>query len=125
MSNKDFLTFKDWMKNQFTHNELADLCNHGAVNGFGGLIYYHETTALYEQYRDDIWAMLEEDREEFGMQTCSELIASFNGAKDVASDEQYKNLLVWYLAERIAFEITQGEYLDEDEESNELEDANE
>ena len=109
------LTFKKWMLNQFTHNELADLCNHGAQNGFSGLIYYPETTALYNQYRDDIWDMLEEDRIQLGYQTCLELIASFNGAKNVGSENQYKNLLVWYAAERIAFEITQGEYSSDDE----------
>ena len=110
-----FSTFKGWMLNQFTHNELADLCNYGAQGGFPGLIYYSETTALYDQYRDDIWEMLEEDRDQCGYQSCSELIASFNGAKNVGSDEQYKNLLVWYTAERIAFDITQGEYLSDDE----------
>lgn len=111
-------TFHDWMRRQFNHNELADLSNYGAVCGFGGLIYYHETAALYNQYHEEIWEMLEEDRQSFGMNTCSEVIASFNGAKDVVSDEQYKNLLVWYAAERIAYELTQGEYLYEDCESN-------
>src|SRR3990167_9795302 len=108
MSDNNFLTFKDWMKNQFDYDELLNLCEHGAQGGFSGLIYYSETNALYNEYRNDIWDMLERDREDFGMQTCAELIASFNGAKDVASDEQYKNLLVWYAAERIAFELTQG-----------------
>jgi len=117
MSNFELLTFKDWMKNQFDHDELVSLCEHGAQGGFSGLIYYFETNALYDQYRDDIWDMLEEDRESFGMKTCAELIASFNGAKDVASDQQYKNLLVWYAAERIAFELTQSRRgFDEDDE---------
>jgi len=113
------------MKNQFSHNELADLSNYGAVNGYGGLIYYHETTALYNRYHDEIWDMLEEDRQSFGMKNCSDVIASFNGADDVASDEQYKNLLVWYAAERIAYEITQGEYLDEDDEDDDSDDSDE
>jgi len=30
--------FKDWMMRQYTHNELADICNHGCQNGFHGLI---------------------------------------------------------------------------------------
>ena len=115
MSDNNFLTFKDWMKNQFDYDELLNLCEHGAQGGFSGLIYYSETNALYNEYRNDIWDMLERDREDFGMQTCAELIASFNGAKDVASDEQYKNLLVWYAAERIAFELTQSRCFDEDE----------
>ena len=113
-----FSTFKEWMLNQFTLNELADLCNYGAQGGFSGLIYYSETTALYDQYQDDIWEMLEEDRVQYGYQSCSELIASFNGAKDVSSDYQYKNLLVWYATEKIAFNITQGEYLSDNDEAD-------
>jgi len=124
MTNNSCETFCGWMKHQFTHNELADLCNYGAQGGFHGLIYYSETTALYDQYHDDIWEMLEEDRESFGMQTCPELIASFNGAKEVGSDMQLKNLLVWYAAERIANNITQGEYLCEDE-GDDLDDSDE
>ena len=114
------LTFKDWMTDQFEHDELVDLCNHGAQGGFSGLIYYHETTALYDQYHQNIWDMIWRDREVFDMRTCLELLASFSGAKDVRSDVQFKNLLVWYAAEQIAFELTQGECLEEDEKSNEL-----
>jgi hypothetical protein len=125
MTINHFSAFKEWMLTQFEHNEFADLCNHGAQNGFSGLTYYSETTVLYNQYHDDIWNMLEEDREAFGMDTCSELIASFHGAKDVGSEEQHKNLLIWYAAERIAFEITQGEYLDEDGEDDGSDDTDE
>jgi hypothetical protein len=106
-------TFEIWLRNQYTHNELADIANYGAQAGFNCLIYYDETSKLYDHYSDDIWEMIEEDREDFGMQTCSELITSFNGAKDVASDAQFKNLLVWYAAERIAFRLTEGEYISE------------
>lgn len=116
MSTNKPVTFKDWMKSEFTHNELADLCYHSAQGGFHGLIYYSETSALYEQYAEDIWGLLEEDRESMGLQTCLELIASFNGAEAVASDEQFKNLLVWYAAEKIAFELTEGAYLSEEDE---------
>ena len=103
-------TFEQWLRNQYTHNTLADITNHGAQSGFTGLIYYDETGSLYDHYSDEIWQMIEDDREDFDMKTCLELITSFNGAQDVASDAQFKNLLVWYAAERIAFKITEGEY---------------
>ena len=105
----EFKTFKEWMLNQFTHNELADLCRCGAQGGFSGLIYYHETTALYERYHRDIWHMLNQDAEDYGFRSPHELIATFRGMEDVYSDEQYKNLLVWYAAERIAREVTENE----------------
>lgn len=103
-------TFEQWLRNQYIHDELADIANHGAQSGFTGLIYYDETSDLYDHYSDEIWQMIEKDREDFGMKTCLELITSFNGAKDVANDAQFKNLLVWYAAERIAFKLTEGEY---------------
>lgn len=110
----EFKTFKEWMLHQFEHNELADLCNHGAQGGFSGLIYYHETTALYNQYHEDIWEMLYDDAESLGIH-CLELVATFGGARDVHSDAQYKNLLIWYAAEKIADEVTQGEYQSDDD----------
>lgn len=115
MSNTQDPTFQEWMLEQYTHNQLADLSNHGAQGGFSGMIYYTETTALYDKYCDDIWEMLEEDRESYGNSNCLELVASFNGANYVSNDEQLKNLLVWYAAERIAYEATQGEYVEDDD----------
>ncbi len=109
-----YQTFKDWIQAKFSRTELADLCNYGAQAGWSGLIYYSETTALYEQYHTDIWELLREDCDGQGHKSIPELIASFGGA-GVQTDEQFKNLLVWYAAEKIAFEITQGEYSDDDD----------
>jgi hypothetical protein len=113
-----FSTFKDWLLQEYTHNELADLCNQGAKNGFHGLIYYSETTALYNRYHEEIWDYLNMDRDDLGFSSCCELIASFTAASSVGSDTQFKNMLVWYSAEKIAFDITQGEYIDETEEND-------
>ncbi len=114
MDKKALSTFKEWLLHQFTEDELSDICNHGAQNSFGGLIYYTETTALYDRYCNDIWDMLYEDCNQFGLTSCLELISSFNGAKEVNTEEQFKNLLVWYATERVVFEITQA-HLDEKE----------
>ena len=96
-------TLKDWFKENLS-DSAKDLAQYGASSGFSGIIYYKETTALYNEYTEEIWDMLEEDRESIGHKTILELIASFNGAKDVGSDEQLKNLLVWYACERLAQE---------------------
>ena len=34
----NFSTFKEWLLHQFTHDELVDICRHGAQNGFCGII---------------------------------------------------------------------------------------
>jgi len=106
-------TFKEWMTEGFSHNELADMVNHGVSGGFGGLIYYSETTQLYQQYKEEIWDMLYLDAESFG-ETILQMIANFSGAKNVGSSDQLENLLVWYAAEKIAYDLTEGEYREED-----------
>lgn len=94
-------TFKEWMTEQFSREELIDMVNHGVSNGFSGLIYYSETTALYHKYKDEIWDMLYDDAESYG-ETILGFIAQFSGAKNVGGVDQFENLLVWYAAEKIA-----------------------
>ncbi len=99
-------SFREWMLSKFEIRELKDIATHGANAGWGGLVYYHETVALYEQYRDEIWEMLLEDTESMGHDNPYALMATFGGAKDVGDYTQHANLLVWYAAERVAREIT-------------------
>ena len=81
---------------------IADLARGGADAGWHGLTYYHDTTALYNAFHDEIWDALYEDAEEMGAAHPLALVAGFGGASNVGSDAQFKNLLVWYMAERIA-----------------------
>ena len=37
----------------YEHNELADLANHGAQGGFGDFIYYNQTVKYFEQFKDE------------------------------------------------------------------------
>ena len=94
-------TFKAWVKKQYSPSELRDLVKQGAVGGFSGMVYYSETAKLYERYSDDLWEMLLEDAETIGV-TPLALMSGFNGAAQVETDAQFKNLLVWYGAERVA-----------------------
>ena len=99
-------TFENWMLDQFDNDTLSDLARHGAQNGFSGLIYYSETTALYRKYKDDIWEMLYDDAESHGV-TILEMISGFGEAKNVANADQLENLLVWYAAEKVAWQTTE------------------
>ena len=101
-------TFKDWLEEQFERDELQDIAQHGASAGWSGLIYYRETSELYERFEEDLWKMLNEDADAHGCKGPLELIATFGGAAAVASDATFKNLIVWYAAERVAFEVTGG-----------------
>lgn len=99
-------SFEGWFRRNFTKDEMRDMVEHGANVGFHSITYYSDTVSLYDRFVDDIWEMLWSDAEQYG-QTILEFIASFNGAKDVGGDEQFKNLLVWYACEKLAYQITE------------------
>ena len=47
---------------------LQDLTQHGAISGMvSGLIYYSETTQFFNEHRDEIVAMLDELKEDTGL----------------------------------------------------------
>ncbi len=112
MSNNQFPTFREWMINRFAYEELADISHHGVDGGWDGLTYYNDTADLYNRYHDEFWEMLFDDCKANGFNSIFELIASFYGA-DVTSDKEFKNLLVWYSAEKVATELTETESMDD------------
>lgn len=100
-------TFEAELRELFDNepDTMRDLATHGAAGGFPGLTYYTDTVALHDKHEDEIWDALNEDAEDQGV-TIPALIASFGGAENVGSMTQLKNLLTWYMAERIAHRIT-------------------
>ena len=74
------------------------------------MTYYRDTVALYDKFNHEIWDALYEDTESFGAPNVVALISTFGGADSVASDETFKNLLVWYMAERTARALLGGEW---------------
>lgn len=81
---------------------MRDIASHGADAGFPGITYYRDTVALYERHHDEIWDMLAADADDMGEPHALALVATFGGARNVGSQDQLANLLVWYAAERIA-----------------------
>lgn len=99
------MNIKQYMLEQYELTELQDIAKHGCSGGVGGFIYYNETCAFHDEHEAEIWDMLEEDREDSGEINILDLIGSFNGAKNVGSMTQLKNMLCWYAVERTANEI--------------------
>ena len=90
----------------YQQDYITDVLKHGCQSGVvSSLIYYNDTSDFYNKYSDDIYNLLYADMQDFGYQSIPEMIASLNGAKDVGSDEQYKNLLAWYGYERTMRDI--------------------
>ena len=95
-------TIKEWVleevKDETLH--LEDVVKYGCVNGsVSSLIYYSDTVKFYDEFEDEIWDMLHEDTENFGNDNILQTIGQFNGAKNVGSLDQFKNLLAWYAVE--------------------------
>lgn len=97
-------TFKDWLLENLKE-QLKDIATYGCEGGFSGLTMYSETSELYDTYEKEIWKMLSEDAESIGEGNILSFITSLNGSKNVDDEVTFKNLLVWYAAERIANEI--------------------
>lgn len=93
----------------FEKEDIRTLAKHGASGGVSGLIYYSETSKLYDMFKEDIWSLIEDDI--FGTDTTPlQYIANLNGGENVTDDSALKNLLVWY-----AFEICASLTLDIEE----------
>lgn len=93
---------------------MQDILTHGCVTGaVGGLIYYKDTVRFYEEHKDAIWELI------FDMkagESCLSFILSLNGANNVASDEQFKNLLAWFSFEEVTRLLYREKYLTEGDE---------
>ena len=108
-------TIKEYVLEQFALEEMRDICTIGMVGGFGNLIYYADTCAFHDKYEDEIWYLLEADREEMGCKSVLEVLAGFNGAKNVGSMMQLKNLLCWYAVEKVCGELLEENYAKQNE----------
>ena len=110
-------SIKDWILNNLDEGQVADVVLHGCAGGVvGELIYYADTCAFYEKYKEEIWQRLWDSWSDFGGDSVLHFIATFNGADDVGSDDQFRNLLAWWACEDVCREVIAEK---EDKESNE------
>ena len=86
---------------EFELDELKDIAEHGMAMGVSGFIYYHENTALFDEYDDEIQDYLSDwVHDNIGGDESS--FSYF--AKDVEDITQLKNKLVWAYMELKAYE---------------------
>jgi hypothetical protein len=99
-------TFLRWMHSHFDLSNLQDIARHGADTGWYGLTYTTDCCQLYARFKDEIWDMLLDDAQDFG-QSPLEIVASFRGAADVETAQDFETLLARYAAERTAYLLTE------------------
>ena len=113
---KKYPAFRDFMEGELRDEEedydnIEDIYNHGADAGYPYLSYYHDTNLLYDHYEEEIWDALEEDADSMG-ESILGMISNFGRADSISDNATLKNLLTWYMAERVAREVIEEE--DED-----------
>lgn len=98
--------FKQWLIDNYEQNTLADMANHGCTGGIGGLIYYKETFALYQEFSASLHETMQAYKEETGEWPQYVI-------EELGDDIRFANALVWFAAEYLANELTHGIYEDE------------
>ena len=103
----------DWILDTQERSTIEDVTRHGCSGGtISELIYYADTSAFYEKYKEEIWRRLSDMADDLGCDSILHLIVTFNGSKEGGSDLQLRNLLAWWAAE----EVCRGICMDWDDE---------
>jgi trehalose-6-phosphatase len=96
-------TFKEYILATYEQDELKDIAEHGCAScAPGGMIYYTETTDLYNTYKESLHEILGEYMDNT-IGTPSAIIESLNDFT------QFANAMVWLCTELIAYEVTENE----------------
>lgn len=98
--------FKQWMQDNYSHNVLADIANHGCTGGVGGMIYYSDTERIYKHFALELHDIIAEYKYRFGEMPCCII-------QDLDNYPSFVNSMVWFGAEWAAYELTGGEYIEE------------
>ena len=100
-------SIKEWVTNNLEDGQIADVVLEGCVTGIvSELIYYADSCAFYEKYKEEIWQRLYDSAQDCDEhQNCLHYVSTFNGGCDVASDDQFRNLLAWWACEEVCREI--------------------
>ena len=112
-------SIKEWILNNLEEGQIADVILEGCQSGIvSELIYYSDTCAFYEKYKEEIWDRLSDMADDMGEPSILHLIVTFNGSKEVGSEMQLHNLLAWWACEDVCREIIADK---EDREQDEAE----
>ena len=110
-------SIKEWVINNLEEGQIADVILEGCQSGIvSELIYYSDSEAFYEKFKEEIWDRLSVMADDMGCESILHLIVTFNGSKEVGSELQLRNLLAWWACEDVCREVIAEK---EDKESNE------
>jgi hypothetical protein len=102
------MSLEKHLQDNYSHNELADLANHGADGGFGDFIYYTDTVKYFETFKDECFAELNDYNESTGETGFPKYIND-----NMSEYHLFCNSMIWFAIENIARRLTNGEYMKE------------
>ena len=95
------LTFKQWMQAQYEPQELKEIAEHGCASAApGGMIYYTETTDLYNRFAEDLHDIVGDYMQSTGQDDLKYLSDNLGDAV------QFRNAMVWLCAELVAYDLS-------------------
>lgn len=92
---------------------IKEVLKYGLINGcHSGLTSYYQTGEFFKRFEDEIEDHVWDCANRRGI-SYLHFISTLNGAKDVGSNYQLKNLLVWFVYEdlvyRLFYDFVKGE----------------
>ena len=99
-------TFKSHMLRTYSHNEMADMANHGSNSGHRGLIWTKDLVSLYNEHGSALHEIIAEYKDETGE------LPSFV-LEHMDDVDQFQAAVVYFAVELVAHEVTLGEYIEE------------
>ena len=117
---KEKISFRELMFSRFDDEDsgvVADeIAMHGCEGGVPGLIYYRETTDLYDVHGDEIFEICQRFAEDSGWNSALDLFAGYSPNKNfIDTNVKFKNAMVWQAVEILARDYCQKEKEDMEE----------
>lgn len=97
-------TFRAWFKANLAYS-AHDIAEHGADMGYPHITYTSDTVRIFDKFGAEIWEMAQQDAEDMGEKNVAQFVAGFRRADMIETLDMFKNLMVWYAAEKVAREI--------------------
>jgi hypothetical protein len=102
-------TVQNWIDHQKEEgytSALSDLMEHGCQSGMvSGLIYYTDTTAFYQEHKEEIWKLLDRLLDDTGLERTQDLLRDWDGSDRWAKETTNQNLLAWFGFEETARQL--------------------
>ena len=98
--------FTKFIQDNYGEDELKNIAVHGCINEHvAGMVYFDETTAIYDKYKECIWEILEDRAYQLKV-TVMQMLTQATDSKGVCNSQTFDNYCVWFAAECVAEQIT-------------------